>query len=124
VHFAGKVSNQQLKTYYAYAGTFLCASEHEGFCVPLVEAMYYGVPIVAYGGSAVGETVGDAAVVWGRPAPGLMAQSIRLLEDRPDWRHTIIAQQRARYESHFTTAALERQLEQALTPLLSEVCLS
>ena len=39
------------------------ASDHEGFCVPLAEAMGHGVPIVAYGVTAVPETVGDAGLV-------------------------------------------------------------
>ena len=40
VHFAGHVSNEELIAYYDVADLFLCASEHEGFCVPLVEAFY------------------------------------------------------------------------------------
>ena len=48
VHFTGHVSNEELSAYYEVADLFLCASEHEGFCVPLVEAFYKQVPVLAY----------------------------------------------------------------------------
>ena len=50
VHFSGHVSNEELAAYYDVADLFLCASEHEGFCVPLVEAFHMRVPVVALRG--------------------------------------------------------------------------
>ena len=50
VHFLGHVSNDELAAYYTLADVFLCASEHEGFCVPLVESFHMGVPVLAYAG--------------------------------------------------------------------------
>ena len=50
--------------YYELADLFLCASEHEGFCVPLVEAMDADVPIVAYAAGAVPETLGGAGLLF------------------------------------------------------------
>ena len=47
VHFTGHVSNEELTAYYDVADLFLCASEHEGFCVPLVEAFYKRIPVLA-----------------------------------------------------------------------------
>ena len=47
VHFPGHVSNEELVAYYDVADLFLCASEHEGFCVPLIEAFHMRVPVVA-----------------------------------------------------------------------------
>jgi glycosyltransferase involved in cell wall biosynthesis len=47
VHFVGQVSNEELTAYYDVADIYLCASEHEGFCVPLVEAFYKRIPVVA-----------------------------------------------------------------------------
>src|SRR5205807_250790 len=94
VHLTGKVTARQLKTYYAGASVFLCASEHEGFGVPLVEAMYYGVPIVAYGGSAVGETLGDAGLTWETPQPSLLAESIREIDDSPELRQLLVHRER------------------------------
>jgi len=118
VHFAGKASDRQLKTYYAHAAAFLCASEHEGFCVPLVEAMYFGIPIVAYAGSAVADTLGECGLVWQTPAPALLAESIRELEQRSEVRDRLVRAQRGRYDAHFSAEALERRLEAALAPIL------
>lgn len=63
VSFTGKVSEQALKAYYENADLFLCMSEHEGFGVPLLEAMKMGVPVVSYRSSAIPETMGGAGVL-------------------------------------------------------------
>lgn len=61
--FTGHIKTEEWITYYKYADLFLCLSEHEGFCVPLVEAMSYQIPIIAYDSSAVGETLGQAGIL-------------------------------------------------------------
>lgn len=63
IHLVGHVSFEQLLAYYRNADLFLCMSEHEGFCVPLLEAMHFNVPIVAYNSSAVGETLGSGGLL-------------------------------------------------------------
>jgi glycosyltransferase involved in cell wall biosynthesis len=63
VNLSGSVTGAELEAYYRAADVFVCASDHEGFCVPLAEAMGHGVPIVAYGVTAVPETVGGAGLV-------------------------------------------------------------
>ncbi len=63
VEVTGSVGPSVLEAYFRAADVFVCASEHEGFCVPIVEAMGHGVPVVAYGVAAVPETVGDAGLV-------------------------------------------------------------
>ena len=67
VVFTGHVTHCELLACYASAHVFVSMSEHEGFGVPLVEAMLKGVPVVAFRGSAVGETLGEAGLS-GRPA--------------------------------------------------------
>ena len=119
VKLVGKVSTRQLKTYYRHARVFVCASEHEGFCVPLVEAMYYRVPIVAFGSSAIPSTLGSAGLYWPTPSPALLAESAWQIESRPDVRAALIESQSARFATHFSTEILERGLEEALTPLLA-----
>lgn len=59
----GSVTDEELAAYYRHADVFVTASEHEGFCVPLVEAMSFDVPIVARAYAAVPETLGDAGVL-------------------------------------------------------------
>ena len=57
VHLVGHVSNEELVAYYELADVFVCASEHEGFCVPLVESFHMGVPVIAYAATAVPSTM-------------------------------------------------------------------
>ena len=79
VVFTGQVEDAELPAFYEAADVFLCLSEHEGFCVPLLEAMSHGVPVLAYDAGAVAETLrgrrspsqGQAARGGGRArAPG------------------------------------------------------
>lgn len=74
--FTGHIKNEEWITYYKYADLFLCLSEHEGFCVPLVEAMSYQIPIVAYDSSAVGETLGQAGILLKGKNPNVVAKAI------------------------------------------------
>ncbi len=81
--FAGDVSGERLLQWYRRADVFACASEHEGFGVPLVEAMACGLPVVAYSAAAVAETVGGAGIVLNDKRPATLAAAIdRALGDR------------------------------------------
>ena len=82
VVFAGKVSDKNLLQWYQMSDVFACASEHEGFGVPLVEAMANGLPVVAYDAAAVGETVSDSGIVLRDKRPVTMALALdRVLGD-------------------------------------------
>ncbi len=63
VTVTGPVTPSVLAAHYRHADVFVCVSEHEGFCVPLVEAMAHRVPVVAAGSSAVPETMAGAGIV-------------------------------------------------------------
>ena len=73
VIFPGHTTFAQILAYYRTADLFLCQSEHEGFCVPLVEAMHFEKPIVAFDSSAVGETLGEAGILLQEKDPVLTA---------------------------------------------------
>jgi len=64
VFMPGKVSDEDLEAYWQSASLFLSMSEHEGFCIPLLEAMAHEVPVLAYASSAVTETLGNAGVLF------------------------------------------------------------
>jgi glycosyltransferase involved in cell wall biosynthesis len=82
--FIGKASEPVLKAYYLISHVFMMTSQHEGFCVPLVEAMSMKIPIVAYGSTAVPETVGKAGFVWEECHPDLMAASVdKIIREEP-----------------------------------------
>jgi glycosyltransferase involved in cell wall biosynthesis len=69
VHFLGHVTNSEVTACYDVADAFLCASEHEGFCVPLVEAFWKGVPVLAYAAAAVPATMDGAGVLFATKDP-------------------------------------------------------
>lgn len=84
VVFAGKVSDKNLLHWYQLSDVLACTSEHEGFGVPLVEAMANGLPVVAYDAAAVAETVQDAGIVIRDKRPVTMALALhRVLSDTP-----------------------------------------
>jgi glycosyltransferase involved in cell wall biosynthesis len=65
VRFEREISGARLASHYAEADVFLCLSEHEGFCVPLLEALHFGVPVIARDAGAVAEVLGDAGMLLG-----------------------------------------------------------
>jgi glycosyltransferase involved in cell wall biosynthesis len=83
VVFTGQVDDDELYAYYREADVFLCLSEHEGFCVPLQEAMHFGVPVVAYDAGAVRETLHGGGVLLREKRPEEVAELLgRLRTDR------------------------------------------
>jgi glycosyltransferase involved in cell wall biosynthesis len=89
VEFAGSVSHDELIAYYAAADVFVCLSNHEGFCVPLLESMYHQVPIVAYTNTAVPETVATAGLVLPDKEPARVAAAIHRVATDPGLRATL-----------------------------------
>jgi glycosyltransferase involved in cell wall biosynthesis len=111
--FTGEVSLDSLKSYYLLADAMLMTSEHEGFAVPLVEAMAMKVPIVAYASTAIPETADDAALIWYERDPRLMAQSIDFLQENEDARMEIVYRGARRYEENFSNHAIETKFLEA-----------
>lgn len=80
--FTGHIKFNQILAWYRAADLFLCMSEHEGFCVPLLEAMHFGIPIAAYKSTAVPDTLGDGGILLDTKDPNLTAEIIdNLLQD-------------------------------------------
>jgi len=67
------LSGSELAARYRSAGAFLCLSEHEGFCIPLLEAFHFGLPVVARAAGAVPEVAGEAALLLGSEDDALVA---------------------------------------------------
>lgn len=94
--FTDRISNEDLEAYYAVSNIYLCMSEHEGFCMPLVEAMKREIPIIAYSSTAIPDTLGEAGVLVDRKDEKKVAQYIvRLLCDDV-YRNEIISLQKKR----------------------------
>jgi glycosyltransferase involved in cell wall biosynthesis len=117
VVFTGAVSEEQLKAYYLVADFFLMTSDHEGFCVPLVEAMSMNVPIIAYASSAVPGTVGKAGLVWKERNPYLLAESIDYLAADESASAALGLMGRRRFEQFFSNERIEVEFLKALDQL-------
>lgn len=116
VHFLDNVDDTKLKACWLVADALLMLSEHEGFCVPLVEAMALGVPIVARDRSAIGETLGDAGLLWRDSDPRLYAASLARLARDPAAAETLRLAGRERYRRRFAPRVLAAGLHAALAP--------
>jgi len=95
VHFFGHVSNEELTALYEVADLLLCASEHEGFCVPLVEAFYKRVPVLAYAASAVPATMDGAGVLYDTKDPLEIARLMEAILDDPRIEEAVLQSQDA-----------------------------
>ncbi len=96
VVWAGSVPQAELNAYYAAADLVLCMSEHEGFCIPLLEAMAHDVPLLAFAAAAVPETL-DGAGVWVRDKQfAHIAEMMGRLTRPGPLRAGVLAGQRAR----------------------------
>ncbi len=118
VEFVGEVTDEELLTHYGRADVFVCLSEHEGFCVPVVEAMGAGIPVIGYRAAAVPETVADAGLVLADKSPSTVAAAIdRVLTDTELRDHLALrGMDRA---DDFDLANSRRQMRTILEPLLA-----
>jgi glycosyltransferase involved in cell wall biosynthesis len=111
--FPGVVSDWELAAYYRTASVYISMSEHEGFCVPLVEAMANDVPVLAYASTAVPETLGGAGVLFEPKDMEYAAELLGQLAFDPDLRERVIAGQRRRLDD-FSDGAIAGRLREVL----------
>lgn len=116
VVFTGMIDFAELIAYYRMADVFLCLSEHEGFCVPILEAFYLDVPVVAFDAAAVPETMDGAGIVVRDKNPQLIAELCDQIIQEPQLRTKLIVGQRARIERY-----LQVDYQQKLAQLLETV---
>jgi len=96
VIFTGQVKFNDILAYYTVADVFVCLSEHEGFCVPLVEAMMFDVPVIAYDSCAVGETLGGSGFLLEDKSPAVVAHAVHRVLTDETLKKMIINEQRKR----------------------------
>jgi glycosyltransferase involved in cell wall biosynthesis len=101
VQFIGEINDATLTSYYLGSDFFLCASEHEGFCVPILEAQYFQLPIIARASSAVPETIGNNQVVLGEDVAEYSA-AIRLLNKNEKAKQFLRDNGNENYKSRYT----------------------
>ncbi|MEM8706713.1 MAG: glycosyltransferase family 4 protein [Actinomycetota bacterium] len=117
ITFTGPVSDDELAAWYRRSAVFVCLSEHEGFCVPVVEAMAAGLPVIAFRAAAVPETVAGAGIVLGDKRPATVAEAVGRVLDDADLHTTLVGAGRAR-AADFSLDRTKPSMRNALEGLL------
>lgn len=119
VIFTGHTSFDELVAYYKIADVFLCMSEHEGFCVPLIEAMYFNIPVIAYASSAVPDTLGQGGVLLETKDPAIVAGWIDRITTHSELRNTILENGKNRLD-FFSLSRMEDDFLEKLEKILNQ----
>jgi L-malate glycosyltransferase len=111
--FTGPVPDDDLAAFYRWSDAYVSLSEHEGFCVPLVEAMAADVPVLAYAAGAVPETLGGAGILFAPKDLEVAAELLGSVVYDREVRARVLDGQRRRLED-FAPARIEQQLHHIL----------
>ena len=106
--FHGSLSSRDLATFYRHSDVFWTTSLHEGFCVPAIEAMAFGLPILSSRHAALPETCGDAAFYGSSSRDFAKKKLVNLLVD-DEARHALGKRGRQRYEALYRGVTLKRR---------------
>ena len=119
VVFTGHIPFSQILAYYRLADVFLCMSDHEGFCVPLIEAMVFNTPVLAYRAAAVPETLGYAGIILDDRKPVYVAKMIQnVVENKPLYKTlSALMQKRLDYFSYEKTT---KRFEEYLNAIIEK----
>jgi glycosyltransferase involved in cell wall biosynthesis len=113
ITFTDRVSLKDLRTYYEACDVFVYASRHEGFGVPLLESMYFDLPVLAYNSTTIPETLGPTGVLFNQLACAEIAETLDFLITDPKLRQQILQRQRQRL-SDFAPEQVEAKLHRIL----------
>jgi len=117
VVFTGHVDDDDLRAYYSAGDVFLCLSEHEGYCVPLLEAMAFGLPVIAYDAGAVAETLRGGGILLREKRPEVVAELLgRVGED--DALRTAVLRTQQRALAAVRAIDFSALLQERLAPVL------
>jgi len=117
VYITGRVDFKELLAYYRLADIFISMSEHEGFCVPLLECMYFNVPIMAYNSSAIPYTLNGAGILFNKKNYDEIAELAHIIINDGSFREKIIKKQRIRLKD-FERSKIEEILKKYITEVL------
>ena len=119
VVFTWHVTDEQLVAYYKTAHIFVCMSEHEGFCVPLIEAMHFGLPVLAYAAGSIPETLGGSGILVRAKDPAILAETAHAVLEDETLKVKIINRQRERL-ARLEPAVVSQLWREALSALATE----
>ncbi len=108
VLFLGRIDDRGLRTCYRYCDFYICMSEHEGFCVPLLEAFACELPVFAYAAGAVPETMGPAGVLFEEKSFPLLCETLESVRGDRLLRQRIVDAQLRRLDDFSEESFVER----------------
>lgn len=120
VSFPGSLADSEVKAIYENAAIYLCMSEHEGFCVPLIEAMHFGIPVLAYNSSAIAETLGDGGLLLANKSHAEIAELMHLVLHSPELREKLKTQGKRRVQAFSESQFRTNLKERLIAPLMTE----
>lgn len=112
VFFPGHVTQEELNAYYRVADCFVCMSEHEGFCVPLFEAVHRGLPVVAHDAAAIPFSTGGGVLLVGDKEPAVVAEAVAQVLADDGLRGRLLARQARILEELRPEVLVERLLSE------------
>ena len=118
VYLTGGVTQAELNAYYSIADLFLCMSEHEGFCIPLIECMHFGVPVLAYDSSAVTGTLDGSGILFTEKDFARVAEMMDLVISDENLKERIIRGQKERLR-RYGRERVEEELMDSLAGLIN-----
>lgn len=119
IYFTGQIKFNEILACYHLADVFLCMSEHEGFCVPLAEAMAFNIPIIAYDSSAIGGTLGGSGILLKDKNPLEAAAMIHQVMSRPGLKEDVVYNEKLRLKD-FEHDVIQAQFEKYLKAFIGE----
>lgn len=119
VVFTGFVNQEEYISYYKVSDCFMCMSEHEGFCIPLVEAMYFEVPIIAFSSTAIPDTLDGAGILLDSKDPDVVSAYMDKVITDKKYRDEIIEGQRNRLDN-LKSDRLELEYTKAIKKIIEK----
>lgn len=120
VIFTGHLKFNEILAYYRIADAFLCMSEHEGFCVPLTESMFFNVPIIAYNSTAIPYTLKDSGVVIDDKDPVVVAEAMNKVVTDEAFRNEVVEKQKERLKD-FSYDTIKSLLKKQLDSYIDSI---
>jgi len=99
VEILGGLTDEEVRSLYEASSVYVCMSEHEGFCLPLIEAMHFGLPVIAFGAGAVPDTVGEGGIVISEKRHAEIGELLLKVSQPGELRTRLIAKGRERVQS-------------------------
>jgi glycosyltransferase involved in cell wall biosynthesis len=116
VRFVGCMSDEEVRALYENSSAYICMSEHEGFCLPVIEAMHFGLPVLAYASSALPQTIGNGGILFSEKRHAELAELILTITKDAELRERLIRAGRARVQDLSFESFRQRVQELFMTP--------